>query len=144
MDLISYRIASGSDQKTQDHLRIGAFPVLGPTGDADVILPGFKIHRGRVVEHNGYGPSENLTGLIVCHFLNIVLDVVCGLPVNGGHSRGDADHPLHRARRPPQVHHSVRRRSGDYLRRLWLRNPGRVPSDIHIQEVNQGQAWPPG
>ena len=51
---------------------------------------------------------------------------------------------MHRARRPPQVHHSVRRRSGDYLRRLWLRNPGRVPSDIHIQEVNQGQAWPPG
>ena len=80
MDLISYRIASGADQKTQDHLWIGAFPVLGPTGDADVILPGFKIHRGGVVEHNGYGPSENLPGLIVCHFLNIALDIVCGLP----------------------------------------------------------------
>lgn len=56
------------------------------------------------------------------------------------HPRGDADDTLHRARRVPEVHHAVWRRPDNHLRRLRLRDPGRLPSHLHVQEINQGQA----
>lgn len=55
----------------------------------------------------------------------------------------DASHTLHRARWSSEVHHTICRRPTPHLRRLWLRGQGRVPSNLHIQEVNQGEARPP-
>lgn len=77
MDFIPYRIASGTDQETKNHLRVGVLAILGPSRDTNVVLAGLKIHRGGVVEYNAYAFAENFPGLIVCYFLHFMLDIVC-------------------------------------------------------------------
>lgn len=76
MDLIPYRIASGSDRKAEDHLWVGVLAVLGPARDADIFLAGLKVHGRGVIEHNGYITAKDLLGMVVGHPLHIALHVV--------------------------------------------------------------------
>lgn len=76
MYLVPYRVAAGTDQQTEHYLRIGVLPVLGPAVDADVVLAGLEVHRGRVIEDHRHRAAEDPPGLVVGLLLHVVLDVV--------------------------------------------------------------------
>ena len=84
MHLVPYRIASRTDQQSEHDLRIGVLPVLGPAVDADIVLAGLEVHRGRVIEDHGHRAAEDPPGLVVCHLLHVMLDIVDSLVASAG------------------------------------------------------------
>ena len=76
MDFIADGIAARTHQKAENHLRIGLLTILGRAGDADYVLTGLEVHRGRVIEDHRHSAAKNPFGLFVGHLFNFVLDIV--------------------------------------------------------------------